>query len=87
MRQADLAEKTELGKTAVSLLINERQDYTPVIIQTIADFLNIRPFELLMHPDDAMRLRSIREDALRVVASTGAMAPTPANDDRTGTDG
>lgn len=91
--QAQLVGKTELSKTAVSLLVNSRQDYDPMIVQTIADALNIRPYELLMHPDDAMALRRLRNDAIEVVqnsASFGEAKPSESKGEtprRTGTNG
>lgn len=84
--QSQLVEKTDLSKTAVSLLYNDRQDYTPAIIRDVAMALNIAPHELLMHPEDAMALRQLRRDAFRVVESTRAF-DEPANDLGTGTNG
>lgn len=68
--QAALVEKTGLTKTAISLLYNDRQDYTPAIIQDVAEALNIAPYELLMHPENAMAIRSFRQDAFRVVETS-----------------
>jgi hypothetical protein len=45
----------------------------------------VHPYELLMHPEDAMSLRQLRKDALTVV-KTSKTLQEPAND-RTGTNG
>ncbi len=88
VNQAALIDKTGLSKTAVSLLVNDRQDYTPEIIRDIAIALNIKRYELLMDPEDAMNLRALRRDAVRVVEHAQALTE---RDDletrRTGTDG
>ena len=88
--QADLIERTELNKTAISLLCNDRQDYTPEIVRDMAGALNVATYELLMHPEDAMALRQLRRDALQVVRTTEAFQ-SPAEPQnrgrRTGTEG
>jgi transcriptional regulator with XRE-family HTH domain len=70
VRQADLVEKTDLNTTAVSLLCNDRQDYSPAIIRDVARAMNIAPYELLMHPEDAMALRQLRRNAVQVVETS-----------------
>lgn len=68
--QADLVGKTGLNKTTMSHLVNAQQDYGPEIIRDIAAALNIAPYELLMDPEDAMNLRQLRQDAMRVVETS-----------------
>lgn len=88
VNQATLIEKTGLSKTTVSLLVNDRQDYTPEIIRDVADALNIKRYELLMDPEDAMNLRALRRDAIRVVEHAQALTEREnAEKQRTGTDG
>lgn len=84
--QSDIVAKTELSKAVVSLLVNDQQDYGPAIIRDIAAALNIAPFELLMHPQDAMGLRQLRRDAIQVVKSSEALERA-SDTERTGTDG
>lgn len=84
VRQADLIEKTDLNTTAVSLLYNDRQDYTPEIIRDVARALNLAPYELLMHPEDAMALRQLRRNAIQVVETSKTL---DTSRDGTGTDG
>ncbi len=64
--QTDLIEATDLSKATISLLCNDQQDYNPSYIRDMAIALKISPYELLMHPDDAMALRRLISDAGRV---------------------
>lgn len=61
------------SKATMSQLYNGTQDYSPKVVNEAARALNIRPYELLMHPDQAMALRRQREDSLRIVADTAAL--------------
>lgn len=54
-------------------------------IGEVAGLLNIRPHELLMHPEDAMRLRRVQA-TINEVAQSSEPAPAAAAR-RTGTDG
>jgi len=70
VNQAKLVEDTGYSKTTVSLLYNDQQDYSPSIVRDVASALKIPHYELLMHPDDAMAMRQLRKDALRVVENS-----------------
>lgn len=70
VNQAKLAEDTGYNKTTISLLYNDQQDYSPAVIRDVAAALKIPHYELLMHPDDAMAMRQLRKDALRVVENS-----------------
>ena len=87
VNQAAIVERTTLSKTAVSLLANDRQDYTPEIIRDIAAALNIAAHELLMHPKDAMAFRALRADAVRIVEREAALSDKGESTPRTGTNG
>lgn len=86
--QSKLVEETGYSKTTVSLLYNDQQDYGPVIIRDMASALKIPAHELLMHPDDAMAMRQLRKDALRVVENTKRLENVAdIKSVRSGTDG
>lgn len=70
LRQARLVELTGWSKGKVSKLYNGQATYDRDIINTVARALNLEPFELLLHPADAMALRRLRESALRIAAET-----------------
>lgn len=66
--QAALCRRTGWDKRKASFLVNGRQEYRRTEINEAALALNVEPFELLMHPDDAMALRRMRRDALHIAA-------------------
>lgn len=57
--QADLVRKTDYPKAKVSDLVTGKQRYNRDILNEIADALNLYPYELLMHPEDAMAQRQM----------------------------
>lgn len=65
-RQADIVRDLDWNKARVSLTASGKQPYTRDDINQIADYLNVRPYELLMHPDDAMRMRQLRAEMIRL---------------------
>ncbi len=65
-KQADLVRDLDLNKAKVSLTANGKQPYDRDLVNAVADYLNLRPYELLMHPEDAMNLRNLREDVIRI---------------------
>jgi transcriptional regulator with XRE-family HTH domain len=67
-RQADISRDLDMNKAKVSLTASGKQPYDRETVNAIADYLNIRPYELLMHPDDAMALRRLRADMLRLAS-------------------
>jgi len=69
-KQTEMMELTGWSKATMSQLYNGKQDYSPKIIKEAADALKVSHYELLMHPDEAMALRRLRQDALRVVETT-----------------
>lgn len=59
-KQADLVRDLDWNKAKASLMVNGKQQYTRDEVNELATYLNIQPFELLMHPDDAMAYRRLR---------------------------
>lgn len=86
--QADLCRATDFPKAKMSELVNGKSRYNRDVVNTLAKALKISPHELLMHPDDAMALRRLRESAIRIAAETspepgGQSAPeTPVRKNR-----
>lgn len=66
--QADLLEPTGWSKAKMSKLVNGVKRYDRDVVNTLAKALHIMPYELLMHPEDAMRLRRLRDTALSIAA-------------------
>jgi hypothetical protein len=65
--QAELGRLTDYPKAKVSDLANGKQRYNRDILNDVAKALNIQPFELLMHPADAMAQRQMRAAAREIV--------------------
>lgn len=68
VRQADIMRATGYPKAKMSELASGKQRFNRDILNEVAAALNIRPYELLMHPDEAMALRQVRESAVRIAA-------------------
>lgn len=80
-KQADVVNDLEMNKAKVSLIASGKQPYNRDDVNAISAYLNLRPYELLMHPDDAMRLRRLREDAIRLAHDAEPPAPPSADGD------
>lgn len=78
--QKKMMELTGWSKATMSQLFNGDQDYSPKIINEAARALNVEPYELLMPPERAMRLRRFRETAVE-------LAHEVEEDRATGTEG
>lgn len=68
VNQAEMIRRTDWSKASASQLYNNKQDYSPKIVNEAAQALNVAPFELLMRPEEAMALRRQRDAALTIVA-------------------
>lgn len=77
MTQADLCRETGFPKAKVSELVNGKSRYNRDVVNAISRALKIDPYELLMHPADANRLKSLRETALRIAAENPVPEPEP----------
>lgn len=66
--QADLCRATGFPKAKMSELVAGKSRYNRDVVNTLAKALNIRPHELLMHPDDAYAIRRLRESAIRIAS-------------------
>lgn len=90
-KQADLV--TELGwhKNAAHRIWHGRQPYRRDILNQVARWLDLKPYELLMPPEEAEAIRQVRAGAAIIVAPPGSGAspsqrPRQAKS-RTGTQG
>lgn len=81
VRQADIMKETGYSKATMSDLSTGKQRFNRDILNEIAHVLHIRPYELLMHPDEAMAIRRVRESALRIAAETPSPEAENSGDD------
>ena len=65
-RQADIVRDLGWNKARVSLMLRGEQPYTRDALNELADYLHLKPYELLMHPEDAMNLRRLRAEMIRL---------------------
>jgi hypothetical protein len=65
-KQADIVKDLDWNKAKVSLMVRGLQPYTREEVNELAEYLNIRPHELLMHPEDAYAIRRLRADMIRL---------------------
>ena len=65
--QAELGRLTDYPKAKVSDLVTGKQRYNRDILNDIANALNIKPHELLLHPSEAMAQRQMRRLAHEMV--------------------
>jgi len=70
LKPKDIVADLEWNKAKVSLLVNLKQKYTRDEVNDLSTYLHLRPYELLMHPEEAMSLRGLRENAIKIVATT-----------------
>jgi plasmid maintenance system antidote protein VapI len=87
--QADLVKKLDYPKAKANAIWNREQRLNEDIMAEVAALVNARPYELLMHPEDAYALRRLQalvRDAVRPVepapTSEPDAPPTPATPHR-----
>lgn len=86
-RQAALVNELGWDKSRANHIWHGRQPYRRETVNEVAMFLGIKPYELLMPPDEAIALRSLR-DAARAIAANqpaGRMTDHPSKQDPTRT--
>ena len=65
-RQADLVRELGWAKGRANKFYHGQHPYRREIVNELARWLEIAPYELLMAPDEALMLRRLREAALEV---------------------
>lgn len=65
--QAELSRRTDYPKAKVSDLVTGKQRYNRDVLNDVAAALHLHPYEVLMHPDDAMAQRRLRRAAESIV--------------------
>jgi len=67
-RQTDMVRDLNWSK-AVASAVHNGQQYTQTLIDQLAPWLNVKPWELLMPPKEAMAIRALRKSAAEIVSS------------------
>lgn len=78
-KQADLVSELGWLKNAAHRIWHGKQPYRRDILNQVARWMNIEPYELLMPPQEALSLRGMRDSAAAIVAAraSGVLASTP----------
>lgn len=77
-RQADLVNERGWQKGRASKFFHGQYTYRREVVNDVAEWLGIRPYELLMHPSEAMAMRRLRESAMAIAAEDGvSFDPAP----------
>lgn len=71
--QADLCRETGFPKAKMSELATGKSRYNRDVVNTLSRALRIKPYELLMHPEDARAIQRLRDSALTIVGAEGAI--------------
>lgn len=79
-KQKDIVKDLDWNKAKVSLMVNGKQAYTREEVNELATYLEIKPHELLMHPDDAHAIRRLKAEMIRLAheAEAEEAAPLPS---------
>ncbi len=66
VRQVDAVNHLGWSKAQASDLWTGKQRYTQDLIDEVAAWLRLQPYELLMPPEDALAIRQMRQSAARL---------------------
>jgi hypothetical protein len=66
VRQKDAIDKLGWSKAQASDLFTGKQRYTQDLVDEVAAWLQLAPYELLMPPADALAIRAMRDSAARL---------------------
>lgn len=77
--QADACRALGWSKATASDLISGKQRYNQDAVEGLAAFLSISPYELLLHPEDAMSLRQLRHSAAQIARINALRDAIPVN--------
>lgn len=81
LKAARIGELLGWQKSKVSRLVNGKTPYDRDIVNALSKLLDIEPYELLMHPRDALAMRQIRESVYRIAAEARqSYIPEPERD-------
>jgi transcriptional regulator with XRE-family HTH domain len=78
--QAELCRRTGYPKAKMSELVNGVTRYNRDVVNDLSKALNIRPYELLMAPDQARAFRSYLASAQQLITLAHDAEDAPRND-------
>lgn len=79
--QADLARDLNWQKNAAHRIWHGKQPYRRDLLNQVAKWLNVEPFEMLMPPQEALSLRQLRESARAIVQASSSSSVVTTSPD------
>lgn len=80
-RQADLVKELGWAKGRANKFYHGQHPYRRDVVNELSAWLEIEPFEMLMLPEDALRLRRLRDAAFEIAASGPRQEPATSSQD------
>lgn len=65
-KQADIVRDLDWNKARISLMLHGKQPYDRDSVNELTAYLHLKPYEILMHPQDAMALRQLQKTAIEI---------------------
>lgn len=78
-RQAALVNELGWDKAKANFVFHGKQPYRRELVNQVAEWLKIEPYELLMAPQEALALRALREHARIIAGEPQAMVQAAEN--------
>lgn len=75
LRQAGLVNDLGWDKARASFVWNGKQPYRRDIVNEVSRWLGIEPYELLMHPEEALAIRDLRALAKSIAGHSARSGP------------
>jgi len=76
-KQSSLVNELGWDKSRANFVWHSKQSYRREVVNQVAEWLGIKPYELLMTPREALALRNLRQTAALIVAED----PQPFDND------
>lgn len=71
-RQVALVNELGWDKARANFVFHSKQPYRRDVVNQVARWLGLKPYELLMHPREAQALKALRRSAAVIVAEEDA---------------
>lgn len=75
--QSSLVNELGWDKSKANFVYHGKQQYKRDIVNAIATWLGIQPYELLMPPEQALAIRQLRQTAQAILSTSDRFLPAP----------
>jgi hypothetical protein len=73
--QSSLVNELGWDKSKANFVYHGKQQYKREIVNAVADWLGIKPYELLMPPEQALAIRRLRQSAEEILSTSDRFLP------------